>query len=376
MSDLPKSIKVIFENNPMLTKLIPNPVLISNSPLVSAFSQSLKMHTTGSEKDNFYKVVFKKDSSRELMTINSGELQGLSTTACIERGKISDTAGLEKVNIDNSYWLMSAMLGISLYSSIQTNLSYISNLCAEIRKHQIIEEQSRFERVSETIVDSFRSIPNISLDRTMKHVYLSRIIRTNDDCFEIFISQRERFKELLNSEPNFFSTGYNHFYNQNNITYYPCRFFEDTVLTHSVFAVFERLVAGRICEIVISGNYSENNISRHKEFICRVKSELEKIMKYKLSAFHKFTEETQQDIETDLNLNGHDINEMKEKLNLHKNFIARIDTKLSDLLCSKYNSFDILSRIMDQDEIDVFLIDGKLLISNPELCHNKESQSS
>ncbi|HHT3498618.1 TPA: hypothetical protein ACTYW4_005508, partial [Klebsiella pneumoniae] len=97
---------------------------------------------------------------RDLMAINSGELKGLLTTTCIEKGKISDVAGLEKIEIDNKNELMPTLLGISLYSSIQASLSYISQLFTDIRNHQIIEEQARFERISETIVDSFREGAN------------------------------------------------------------------------------------------------------------------------------------------------------------------------------------------------------------------------
>lgn len=96
MSDLPKNIQVIFDNNPMLKELIPNPVLASGSSFIVAFNDKLALSTKNSEKDDIYKVVFKKDSSRDLMAINSGELKGLLTTTCIEKGKISDVAGLEK----------------------------------------------------------------------------------------------------------------------------------------------------------------------------------------------------------------------------------------------------------------------------------------
>lgn len=68
-------------------------------------------------------------------------------------------------------------------------------------------------------------------------------------------------------------------------------FFINNVLTHPVFAVFERLVAGRICEIVISGNFSDSNIQRHKDFIYRIQTKLEELMKYRLCAFERFTME-------------------------------------------------------------------------------------
>ncbi|HBZ3981170.1 TPA: hypothetical protein ACRGL1_005372, partial [Klebsiella pneumoniae] len=74
MSDLPKNIQVIFDNNPMLKELIPNPVLASGSSFIVAFNDKLALSTKNSEKDDIYKVVFKKDSSRDLMAINSGEL--------------------------------------------------------------------------------------------------------------------------------------------------------------------------------------------------------------------------------------------------------------------------------------------------------------
>lgn len=372
MSDLPKSIQVIFENNPQLKELIPNPTLVSDSSFVSAFSQKLRRSSAVEEGEYFYKVVFKKNSSRELMTINSGELKGLLTSTCIEKGKISDVAGLEKVEIDNQSDLMPTLLGISLYSSIQNNLSYISHLCVDIRNHQIIEEKARFERITETIVDSFKSIPDIALDRSMRDVYLSRIVRNNDDCYEMYISQRQAFNNLINSAPTCYSTGLGYYYTSDNGRhFYPDQFFEREVLTHPVFAVFERLVAGRICEIVLSGNYSDSNIQRHKNFISRVQTEIEKIMEYRLNAFHRFTEDQKEKIEEDLDLSGYERKEINKHLIDHIGFVDRIENKVSSLLGAKLDGFNILAHLMEQDEIDVFLIDGKLLVSNTELTPNK-----
>ena len=372
MSDLPKSIQVIFENNPQLKELIPNPTLVSDSSFVSAFSQKLGRSSVVEEGKYFYKVVFKKNSSRELMTINSGELKGLLTSTCIEKGKISDVAGLEKVELDNQSDLMPTLLGISLYGSIQNNLSYISHLCVDIRNHQIIEEQARFERISETIVDSFKSIPDIALDRSMRDVYLSRIVKNNDDCYEMYISQRQGFNDLIESEPREYSTGFRYGYTMHNgQQFYPDKFFENKVLAHPVFSVFERLVAGRICEIVLSGNYSDSNIQRHKDFISRVQTELEKIMEYRLNAFHRFTEDQKVKIEKDLSLSGYDRNELNDQLMEHIGFVEQIENKVSGLLEAKLDGFNILAHLMEQDEIDVFLIDGKLLVSNTELSPNK-----
>ena len=375
MSDLPKNIQVIFENNPKLMELIPNPSLISDSSFVSAFSQKLNKSSPGTVDEFFYRVVFKKDSSRVLMTINSGELKGLLTSTCIEKGKISDVAGLEKVELENQTDLMPTLLGISLYGAIQNNLSYISHLCVDIRNHQILEEQARFERISETIVDSFRSIPDISVDRSMRDVYLSRIVKNNEDCYEMYVSQRQRFSDFLRSEPEYYSTGYNYWFNTHDgRRIHPDQFFERKILSHPVFSVFERLVAGRICEIVLSGNYSDSNIKRHKDFVNRVQRELEKLMEYRLKAFDNFTSEHRQKIEEDMSLSGYDRKNLSDELERHVTFVAQIKDKLFDLLDAKLDSFNVLAHLMDQDEIDVYLIDGKLLVSNSELSPNKALQ--
>lgn len=375
MSDLPKNIQVIFENNPKLMDLVPNPSLVSDSSFVSAFSQKLNKSSIGTDEEFFYRVVFKKDSSRELMTIKSGELKGLLTSTCIEKGKISDVAGLEKIELDNQKDLIPILLGISIYSAIQNNLSYISHLCVDIRNHQILEEQARFERISEAIVDSFKSIPDISIDRSMRDVYLSRIVKNNEDCYEMYISQRQRFSNLLDSEPKEYSTGYNYcFTAYDGRRFNPDQFFESKVLAHPVFSVFERLVAGRICEIVLSGNYSDSNIKRHKDFVSRVQRELEKLMEYRLNAFDNFTSEQKRKIEEDLSLSGYDRKDLSDELEQHVSFVTRIKDKVFDLLEAKLDGFNVLVRLMDQDEIDVYLIDGTLLVSNSELSPNKALQ--
>lgn len=379
MSDLPQNIQVIFENNPKLKKLIPYPSVVSGSSFITAFNDKLRKSSPETEDTCFYKVIFKKNSSRDLMAINNGELKGLLTTTCVEKGKISDVAGLEKVVVDNQTDLLATLFGISLYSAIENNLSYISHLCVDIRNHQIIGEQARFERISETIADSFRSIPDISIDRTMRDVYLSRIVKTNEDCYEVYISNRESFRKLLDSEFSPYSAGFEHYYSAkgsyNSIGanhVYPSRFFEHNVLTHSVFSLFEHLVAGRICEIVLSGNYSDSNITRHKNFIDRVQREIEELMKARLDAFECFTKDIEQQIENNLNLTGHERNNRKKILESHNSFVSRIKNKIFELLGAKLDSFNVLTHLKNQDEIDVYLINGVLLVSNPEICSNDE----
>ena len=77
---------------------------------------------------------------------------------------------------------------------------------------------------------------------------------------------------------------------------------------------------------------------------------------------------------SDLNLSGYEHRDLSEQLEKHISFVARIKDRVFDLLGAKLDGFNVLAHLMNQDKIDVFLIDGKLLISNSELSPNKALQ--
>lgn len=102
----------------MFKELILNLVLVLGLFFIVVFNDKLVLSIKNFEKDDIYKVVFKKDLFWDLMVINSGELKGLFIIICIEKGKISDVVGLEKIEIDNKNEFMFILLGISFYSFI------------------------------------------------------------------------------------------------------------------------------------------------------------------------------------------------------------------------------------------------------------------
>lgn len=378
MSDLPSDVGAIFDRNPSLKNLIPDPVVINNSPLIQSVSDSLMASLNGGEGNDIYRIVFKKDSSRELMTINSGELKGLFTSTCIEKGRISDVAGLERIDINVNENIISVLLGIGLFSAIQFNFSYISQLCADIRTHQLIEEQSRFERITETIVDVFNSIPDMSLDIPMKHAYASRIVRNNDDCYELFLSQRSRLITLESSKPAVHSIGYNYYYtyqNKNgyNETYYPSTFFESDILNHPVFSVFERLVAGKICEIMLSGNYSAKNIKRHRDFLSRACQKIHDIIKNRRLSFDQFIINQEKNIKASLENHRFEDVEAIYHLKQHRTFIKNINERIYNLLDGKLKGFDFISQFSNKDEIEIFILNGNLLINNIDVSSHRDN---
>ncbi|EKT4379589.1 hypothetical protein QEK19_004368 [Klebsiella pneumoniae] len=87
-------------------------------------------------------------------------------------------------------------------------------------------------------------------------------------------------------------------------------------------------------------------------------------MKYRLCAFERFTMEQKNIIDEDLNLTGHDRKELEKNLAENINFVKEINEKIFSLLKNKLDGFNVLTHLMDQDEITIYILDGKLLINN------------
>ena len=68
-------------------------------------------------------------------------------------------------------------------------------------------------------------------------------------------------------------------------SYDPIQFVRQ-MMRHNVFAAYERFIAGKICQIVLSGNYSPSNIERSKQSVIRVKDKIRKVFEERVKA-HK-----------------------------------------------------------------------------------------
>ncbi|WP_253235084.1 hypothetical protein [Klebsiella pneumoniae] len=49
---------------------------------------------------------------------------------------------------------------------------------------------------------------------------------------------------------------------------------------------------------------------------------------------------------------------------LVRTFLKEINEKIFSLLKNKLDGFNVLTHLMDQDEITIYILDGKLLINN------------
>ncbi len=366
-----KKIKVLFEHAPQLAKLINNPVYYSNAPWAGKVYSHFLKSTEGSSGEVFFRVVFKQGSPKSLMTIGSGELSGKKTTSVIEKGRITAVAGLEPVDLPTASNLLSMLLTMGMFGAIQNHLGYISNVCADIRNRQIVGDHARLERISEVILDCFESIPE--MDQEMMRLNLARMVSNTDECLELLIVMREELARESQANPVPHSTFDKQWVevpgpNWSKFSYQPIDFVRQ-MMRHNVFAAYERFVAGKICQIVLSGNYSPSNLERSKQSVIRMKDSIHKVFEGRIKA-HKEGAKEYERLILDCN-SGYDVGNwtfegLEQARSRQLQTIADMEGQLDGLLDAKLESFDFLSRLANRDEIDVYLINGAIVIDEKE----------
>lgn len=366
-----KNIKVLFERVPQLEKLIKNPVYYSNAPWAGEVNNYFLKSTGGSASEDFYRVVFKQGSPKSLMTIGSGELSGKKTTSVVEKGRITAIAGLERVDVQATSNLLSMLLMVGMFGATQNHLSYISNVCTDIRNRQIVGDHARLERISEVILDCFESIPE--MDQEMMRLNLARMVSNTDECLELLIVMREELARESQANPVPHSTFDQQWVdvpgpNWSKSSYQPIDFVRQ-MMRHNVFAAYERFVAGKICQIVLSGNYSPSNLERSKQSVIRMKDSIRKVFEGRIKAHREGAKEYERLI-LDCN-NGYGVGNwtlegLEQARSRQLQTIADVERQLDGLLDAKLESFDFLSRLANKDEIDVYLINGAIVINEKE----------
>jgi hypothetical protein len=366
-----KNIKVLFGHVPQLENLIKNPVYYSDAPWAGEVNSYFLKSTGGSVGEDFYRIVFKQGSPKSLMTIGSGPLSGLKTTSVVEKGRIAAVAGLERVDVPAASNLLPMLLTMGMFGAIQNRLGYISNVCVDIRNRQIVGDHARLERISEVILDCFESIPE--MDQDMMRLNLARMVSNTDECLELLIVMREELVRESGAKPVPYSTfdrqqvevigPYGH------TSYYDPIDFVRQMMRHNLFATYERFIAGKICQIVLSGNYSPSNIERSKQSVIRVKDTIRKVFEGRIKAHKEGAKQYERDIRQ--YNQGYDVGnwtlyDLEQALSRQLQTVADIEGQLDSLLNAKLESFDFLSRLANRDEIDVYLINGAIVINEKE----------
>lgn len=369
--DLQVAIKVQFEKYPLLPTLVKHPTHHLESPWTQLMSQRLHSAFGTPGEGAFYRIVFDpKQSGRDLMTIQKGPLAGLQTTTVVDGGKFVSVAGLKEVDFESSQLSVPMLLTMGALHSIHTQLSYISNIAADIRNRQVVGDQAKLERISEVIVDCFESMSEG--DERINWENLRRVTDNTDDCYEILTTLREDlFAQHRQKQMDFYS--FHEFAGvtmpdgtQNPTPTEAIR----TLMRHNVFAAYERYAAGRACQLVLSANYSATNIGRHKRALGRVRESIRKVFDERMERHENganFLGEIIQELKQGGSRGNWTVESAQEALDRQVGAIEELERELYALLDARVADFDALAKIFKRGKFQAIVIDGVMIFSESEV---------
>ncbi|MCV2350812.1 hypothetical protein [Paucibacter sp. Y2R2-4] len=368
-NDSQLAIKVQFDKHPFLATLIKNPTHHFRSPWTQEVSQHLQSQFGKPGEEVFYRIVYRPGASGELMTIHKGPLTGLQTTSVVQGGRITSVAALEKVDGHVARNMIPMLLTMGALNSIHARLSYITDICTDIRNRQISGDKAKLERISEVIVDCFESL--IEGDEKLNEANLRRVTNNTDDCFEILsallddLAVQHKAKEM-DSESFDEYTG---------VAFNECRKLDRPtaaireLMQHSVFAAYERYAAARACQVVLSGIYSPSNIGRHKRALEKARDSIRKVFNERLERHTRGADSLRRKI-NNLKHGYEELNWTAESaqraLNQQLSVIEKLESELHLLLDARIADFDGLAQIFRKGKFDIIVIEGAMIFSEQD----------
>ena len=263
------------------------------------------------------------------------------------------------------------LLTMGALNSIHARLSYITDICTDIRNRQIAGDKAKLERISEVIVDCFESMSEG--DERLNEDNLHRVTNNTDDCFEILSA----LLEDLAAQHKAKEMDYESFDERTNIVFYDQQRKLDRpteairkLMQHSVFAAYERYAAGRACQVVLSGNYSPNNIGRHKRALERVRDSIRKVFDERMERHNRGAEAFRRKID---NLNrGYEesnwtVESAQYSLDKQLSIIEQLESELYALLDARIADFDALAQIFRKGKFEIIVIDGAMIFSEVDI---------
>ncbi|MFG0462985.1 hypothetical protein ACF8GG_27270 [Pseudomonas sp. yb_1] len=301
------------------------------------------------------------------MTIQKGPLAGLKTTSVVEGGKITSMAALEKVNGQLAKSFIPMFLTLGALNSIHARLSYIADICVTIRNRQISGDKAKLERISEVISDCFDSLSEG--DEILNAENLRRVTTNTDDCFEIL----SVFLDDLETQHKAYEMDSESCDEHSGVYWYDRRKLANptqamrTLMQHSVFSAFERYVAGRACQVLLSGNYSSTNIGRHKRALERVRDSIRKIFDERMNRHQRgadFFRDKVKSFKEGCYVPNWTMESAQWSLDRQLAVIKDLEGELYTLLDSKIADFDSLAEIFARGSFEAIVIDGGMIFSD------------
>jgi hypothetical protein len=266
---------------------------------------------------------------------------------------------------------MPMLLTMGALNSIHARLSYIADICTDIRNRQIAGDKAKLERISEVIVDCFESMSEG--DERLNEDNLRRVTSNTDDCYEILMMLLDDLLAQHKEKEMDFEI----FDEHSGIEFYGTRPKLDKpteamrkLMQHSVFAAYDRYAAGRACQVVLSGIYSSSNIGRHKRALERVRDSIRTVFDERMERYKRgvvFLRQIIDNLYQGFPQPYWTVEGAQRVLDAQLRVIEKLESELYALLDARIADFDDIAKIFKNGKFQVLFIDGAMIFSEVDI---------
>ncbi|HGY1013640.1 TPA: hypothetical protein ACNUUK_001920 [Aeromonas salmonicida subsp. smithia] len=338
-------------------KLEYNPIhALNKSPIdneyVSLLLKSWLESTTKSDSERSYRLTFPKGSSKKLMIHRTGDLKGLKTTSIIENGKIEANAGLEEIFKENAYEL----LCVALFGLIDGHYKDINFTLQKIHQTKQFEIQAKFERVTYVLESTFDILPELLIDKSLHTAYLNQIVDSNSNCYELF----SFFKQELKARCSEFSK-------KTRDDTSPSRvrnrlYYLRELINDNAYAALERFSFGKVCEMLLSRNFTSKYLTHTKNQISNMIEDLMEIVKSSTYEEDRFRRQWQSDIDYQ-ELSKESRHYEEKQLNKYISDYEEVMDDLKKKINTSVSGLYFISEYIDTKDISMLIKDGGIFIN-------------
>jgi len=223
---------------------IPTQLRLSEFNVLKAIEQKVS-------SGEVYRLVLPEGKAGGLMTLSSGDMKGYKTTSIVCDGKIIGSAGLKKIELDES--VASLLFSINRYNLFAHQFNHIAcrldNLIHTINR----ERQASVNNIFSIFRDISRKMPEYLANDNYAKFAIAQLTELKILTGEYFELKKIDFRDNHGSIN----------YQQKNIDYLINEL--SGLRNHEVFKAFEMLVMIEIYEIIISREYSSGLLRRSRE---------------------------------------------------------------------------------------------------------------
>lgn len=202
-----------------------------------------------------YRLHYPTGISGELMTLKSGELEGMKTTSVLGPDGIVAVAGLEPIDVTPEIALN--VLSLWQFGILANQINQLAGQIAQIQHLMYNKSKAELANVFVSLRDISRRVPDCLEDPSYRTYLLTQLANVKKDVGQYFQLQLQAFDEHVTQKCDQM--------NQRNNDY--VIYDLNTLTSEPVFKALELVAVVELFEIVINGRFNSSMLNAAKDHL-------------------------------------------------------------------------------------------------------------